>query len=67
METEFSRGGSLPETEEKELTRKDAFSISGKLVTYHPFGEWLRIVCSYLKRKAEGENLKKKDDKLRVR
>ena len=37
------------------MTRRELFSICGKLYGHYPVAGWLRVVCSYLKRHAEGE------------
>lgn len=50
----YERANAIPEVDE-ELTRKALFSICGKLVGHYPVASWLRVVCSYLKRHAEGE------------
>lgn len=49
----FSRGNELPCTVEN-LTRRELFSVCGKLVGHYPLAGWLRIACSYIKRRAEG-------------
>ena len=35
------------------LTKKELLSVCGKLVDHNPVAEWLRAVCSYMKRQAE--------------
>ena len=50
----FGRANTIPEVEEN-LTRRELFSICGKLVGHYPTAGWLRVVCSYLKRHAEGQ------------
>ena len=50
----FGRANTIPEVGE-ELTRKELFSVCGKLVGHYPTASWLRVVCSYLKRHAEGD------------
>ena len=49
----FSRGNELPVTVDN-LTRRDLFSVCGKLVGHYPIAGWLRVACSYIKRRAEG-------------
>lgn len=49
----FSRGNILPVLP-KSLTRRELFSVCGKLVGHYPVAGWLRVACSYIKRKAEG-------------
>lgn len=51
----FKRGNSIPETVEATLTRRELFSICGKLVGHYPVCGWLRVACSYVKRECEGE------------
>jgi len=34
----------------RELTRRELFSICGKLIGHFPIGNWLRCACSYVKR-----------------
>lgn len=49
----FSRGNELPVIPES-LTRRELFSVFGKLVGHYPIAGWLRVACSFIKRKAEG-------------
>lgn len=49
----FSRGNILPILPES-LTRRELFSVCGKLVGHYPVAGWLRVACSYIKRNAEG-------------
>lgn len=49
----FTRGNEIPELQD-EITRRELFSICGKLVGHYPVGGWLRVACSYIKRMAEG-------------
>ena len=44
----------------RKSSRRDVFSICGKLLGYHPVRGSLRIACSYLKCQADGENWKEK-------
>ena len=50
---DFFRGNEIPDVPER-LTRRDLFSICGKLVGHYPIAGWLRVACSYVKRTAEG-------------
>ena len=50
----WGRGKPLPQVPETGVTRRDLFSICGKLVGHYPTAGWLRVACSYLKRCAEG-------------
>ena len=50
---EFRRGNELPEVEER-MTRRQLFSLCGRLVGHYPVAGWLRVSCSYVKRRAEG-------------
>ena len=52
-ELAFTRGNEVPSVPEK-LTRRGLFSICGKLVGHYPVAGWLRVACSYVKRRAEG-------------
>lgn len=53
----FTRGNNLPVLDEdSRLSRRELFSICGKLVGHYPVAGWLRIACSYLKRLAEGHS-----------
>ena len=36
------------------VSRKELFSVCGKLVGHYPIVGWLRVACSYLKRHAGG-------------
>ena len=49
----FTRGNEVPSVPEN-LTRRGLFSICGKLVGHYPVAGWLRVACSYVKRRAEG-------------
>ena len=52
-ELTFQRGNEIPEVG-KELSRRELFSACGKLVGHYPIAGWLRVACSYVKRRAEG-------------
>jgi hypothetical protein len=49
----FRRGNTVPHIEEK-MTRRQLFSLCGKLVGHYPIAGWVRVACSYVKRTAEG-------------
>lgn len=49
----FKRGNTVPEVKES-LNRRELFSVCGKLVGHYPVAGWLRVACSYVKRRAEG-------------
>lgn len=49
----FQRGNQVPEVADM-LTRRELFSICGKLVGHYPIAGWLRVSCSYIKRRAAG-------------
>ena len=49
----FKRGNEIPDVVDG-MTRKELFSLCGKLVGHYPLAGWLRVTCSYMKRKAEG-------------
>lgn len=49
----FRRGNEIPEVGE-ELSRRELFSACGRLVGHYPIAGWLRVACSYVKRRAEG-------------
>ena len=51
----FARGNEVPEVADT-LTRRDLFSVCGKLVGHYPKAGWLRVACSYLKRHAAGSS-----------
>ena len=50
---EFTRGNEIPPVGDR-VSRKELFSVCGKLVGHYPIVGWLRVACSYLKRHAEG-------------
>ena len=50
----FSRGNSVPK-EVAQLSRRQLFSLCGKLIGHYPVAGWLRVACSFMKRSAEGE------------
>ena len=37
-----------------EISRRELFSIDGKLLGHYPVAGWLRLACSYVKRRASG-------------
>ena len=45
----FRRGNEIPEVG-TELTKRELFSVCGKLVGHYPIAGWLRIACSFIKR-----------------
>ena len=49
----FYIGNVLPVLPEV-LTRRELFSICGKLIGHYPVAGWLRVACSYVKRQAQG-------------
>ncbi|XP_068240111.1 uncharacterized protein [Palaemon carinicauda] len=49
----FQRGNKVPEVADM-LTRRELFSVCGTLVGHYPIAGWLRIACSYIKRRASG-------------
>lgn len=50
----FKRGNEVPEVG-TELTKRELFSICGKLVGHYPIAGWLRIACSFIKRQTGTE------------
>lgn len=48
----FRRGNEIPEVKDN-LSRREIFSICGKLVGHYPIAGWLRVACSYVKRRAD--------------
>ena len=53
----FSRGNIIPETTQN-VTKKELFSICGKLTGHYHIASWLRIACSYIKRMASCKSWK---------
>jgi len=51
----FGRANKIPDVNDR-LTKKELFSICGKLVGHYPVAGWLRLACSYVKRHAEGKS-----------
>ena len=53
---QFSRGNEIPAAADLSsgLTRRQLFSICGRLVGHYPVCNWLRVACSYIKRRSEG-------------
>ena len=49
----FRRGNEIPEVGEV-LSRRELYSVCGRLVGHYPIAGWLRVACSYIKRKAAG-------------
>jgi len=56
-EVKWKRGNQLPQAAElndRKLTRRDVFSICGRIVGHYPVAGWSRVQCSLLKRYCEG-------------
>ena len=52
---QWSRANSIEAFESYEsLSRRELFSICGKLTGHYPVAGWLRIACSYIKRHSNG-------------
>ena len=51
----IARGNVVPEVPPN-CSRRELFSVCGKLVGPYPVAGWLRVACSYIKRHAEGLN-----------
>jgi transposase InsO family protein/ribonuclease HI len=55
----FGRGNEIPVVAENAVvTKKQLFSICGKLVGHYPVCGWLRVACSFLKRTCIGASWK---------
>lgn len=63
---EFKREGELPEVEERDITRKEAFPICGRLIGHYSIAGWMRVACNFLKRQENGRNWKKVDKKVKT-
>ena len=51
----FRRGNELPVLKENAVvSKRELFSICGKLIGHYPIGGWLRVACSFLKRTCIG-------------
>ncbi|XP_035827949.1 uncharacterized protein LOC118478447 [Aplysia californica] len=50
----FGRSGELPRVNRR-LTKRELFSLCGKLTAHYPIAGWLRLACSYVKRHSGGE------------
>ena len=50
----FGRSGEVP-TVDHRLTKRELFSLCGKLTAHYPVAGWLRLASSFVKRHAEGE------------
>ena len=51
----FRRGNDLPTFPDHELTRREFFSVCGRLVGHYPVANWLRVACSYSKNHCQGQ------------
>ena len=51
----FRRGNKVPEVSGG-LTRRGLFSVCGTLVGHYPVAGWLRVACSFIKRRAAGSS-----------
>ena len=49
----FRRGNEIPAIE-GEISRRELFSICGKLLGHYPVAGWLQLACNYVKRRACG-------------
>ena len=49
----FSRANEIPDVSDR-MTRRELFSVCGKLIGHYPRVGWLRVACSYAKRHAGG-------------
>lgn len=47
----WSRDGDIPVLSDKP-TKRELFSVCGKLIGHYPVAGWLRMACSYVKRRA---------------
>ena len=53
----YGRGNEVPHLGELSgLTRRQLFSVCGRLVGHYPVCRWLRVACSYVKRESEGKS-----------
>ena len=51
----WNRSNELPDVEGlHKMSRRELFSVCGKLVSHYPVAGWLRVACSYMKRCSEG-------------
>lgn len=50
----WRRGREVLQSVEEKMSRRELFSICGRLVGHYPICGWLRVACSFLKRHAEG-------------
>eukprot|EP00794_Sanderia_malayensis_P011566 gene11567-12761_t len=65
----FYRGNQLPVMPDI-LTRRELFSICGKLTGHYPVAGWLSVACSYVKKQAQGtqwENFAGKETEYMLR
>ena len=51
----FRRGNEIPEVG-TELSKRELFSICGKLVGHYPIAGWLRMACSFIKRQTGSDS-----------
>ena len=49
----FRRGNEIPE-KEGEINRRELFSVCDKSLGHYPVAGWLRLPCSYVKRRVSG-------------
>ena len=50
----YDRGNKLPDEIGERMTRRELFSLCGKVVGHYPIAGWVRIACSLVKRMAAG-------------
>ncbi|XP_076056330.1 uncharacterized protein LOC143034280 [Oratosquilla oratoria] len=57
----FKRGNEIPNVTD-EMSRREIFSLCGKLVGHYPIAGWLRVACSYIKRRSGSKDCGDKID-----
>ena len=51
----WKRGNVIPKgLDQNSLTKRELFSICGKLIGHYPVVGWLRVACSFIKRHSDG-------------
>jgi len=54
----WRRGNRVPDADDVSdvMTKRQLFSVCGQLLGHYPVARWLRVACSYVKRKSEGKS-----------
>ena len=52
---QWSRSNEIPRSMDGLVSRRELFSLCGRLTSHYPVAGWLRVACGYLKGHSEGQ------------